>query len=427
MVKLPHWPVPVWHDPINLGLERINSLLEGLGSPHLHLPPVVHIAGTNGKGSTLAFLRAFLEAAGYRVHVYTSPHLVHFNERICLAGTFIDDDMLYSLLEECRMAAEARNLPVTFFEGTTAAAFLAFARIPADIVLLETGLGGRLDATNLVPNPALTIITTISLDHMQYLGDTIAKIAGEKAGIMKTGTACIVGMQEEEAETVFEAQAEALDIPLISYGYDWGVKKTDTGMDFLSANAELHLPAPCLPGDHQYINAGTAITAALALKDFTITEAHIAKGLRSAKWPARLQQITTGKLASLLPAGWELWLDGAHNEAGGHVLSLWAEEKQDRPLFLISGMTKGRDSARFFEPLKPFVHYICGVLVEAEASSHTASYITNAARSIGIEAESYSSVEEAILFLATLSQPPARILVCGSLYLAGMVLEANGG
>ncbi len=426
MGKMPHWPVPLWYKPIDLGLERIKTLLEALGSPHKHLPPVVHIAGTNGKGSTLAFLRAFLEAAGYRVHCYTSPHLVRFNERIHVAGHEIADDYLYEILEECRVANEQLGLPTTFFEGTTAAAFLAFARNPADITLLETGLGGRLDATNVVEDPLLTIITSISMDHMQFLGDSIAEIAREKAGIMKTGVPCVVSMQQEEASDVFEAQAALLQLPLIQYGYDWGIHKTATGMTFVAENTEIALPAPALVGDHQYMNAGTAIAAARALTGFTITDTHLAQGLQAAKWPARLQHLSEGRLAGLLPKGWELWVDGAHNEAGGHVLSLWAEAQQDRPLFLISGMTKGRDSAKFFESLRPYTQFVCGVLVEAEPSSHPADTITQAARSIGIKAESFPSLEEALSFLSQLSEVPARILICGSLYLAGSVIEENG-
>lgn len=427
MVKMPHWPVPLWFNPINLGLERMRTLLEALGSPHKALPPVVHIAGTNGKGSTLAFLRSILEASGYVVHCYTSPHLVRFNERIHVSGHEISDEYLYELLEECRIETEKLGLPITFFEGTTAAAFLAFARNPADIVLLETGLGGRLDATNLVDHPMLTILTSISFDHMQYLGDSIAKIAYEKAGIMKAGTVCVSSMQMEEAEHVFEQQAELLGVNLIQYGYDWGVKKTATGMTFLAHDTELALPAPALIGDHQYMNAGTAIAAAKALQGFVISEKAIAKGLQNAHWPARLQQLKEGTLPALLPEGWELWLDGAHNEAGGHVLSLWAEEKQDRPLFLISGMTKGRDSAKFFESLQPFSQFVCGLLVEAEPSSHPADYITEAAKTVGIEAISCDSVEDAIRFLIEYSTVPARILICGSLYLAGSVLEVNAG
>lgn len=425
MVKMPHWPVPLWYKPIDLGLERIKTLLEALGNPHHHMPPVVHIAGTNGKGSTLAFFRRFLEAAGYTVHCYTSPHLVNFNERIHVSGHEIDDGSLYEVLEECRIATERLELPITFFEGTTAAAFLAFSRSPADITLLETGLGGRLDATNVVDDPLLTILTTISLDHMQFLGDTIAKIAYEKAGIMKTGVPCVTSMQLEEAEEVFEQQAELLNTSLIQYGYDWGIEKTAEGMLYKAKDIELSLPAPNLVGDHQFINAATAITAALALKDFTITKEHLAIGLQTAKWPGRLQHITEGSFADLLPADWELWLDGAHNEAGGHILSVWAEEKQDRPLFLITGMTKGRDSAKFFESLQPFSRFVCGLLVEAEPSSHPADYITEAAKTVGIEAKSCESIEEAIRFLSTLSSTPARILICGSLYLAGSVLEEN--
>jgi dihydrofolate synthase / folylpolyglutamate synthase len=426
MVKMPHWPVPLWYKPIDLGLERIRALLAKLGNPHMVLPPVVHVAGTNGKGSTLAFLRAFLEESGYTVHCYTSPHLVRFNERIHISGREITDGELYEILEECRIATEALDLPITFFEGTTAAAFLAFSRYPADIVLLETGLGGRLDATNLIDHPAATIITPISLDHMAYLGDTIAKIAAEKAAIMKRGTPCILSMQTAEAEAVCEATADAIGAPLIAYGYDWGVTPTASGFTYASPDKAFSLPLPALAGEHQLVNAGAAITAALSLKDFTISDEAIQRGLQSVRWPARLQHLTEGRLAQMLPAGWELWVDGAHNEAGGYMLSLWAETKQDRPLYLISGMTQGRDSVKFFEPLASKADFMCGLLVESEASSQTAEYVTAAAEKAGLKAKVCDSLEEALRYTCSLSGTPARILVCGSLYLAGTVLEMNG-
>ena len=426
MVKLPHWPLPIWHSVIDLGLTRIAALLEELGNPQDHLPPVVHIAGTNGKGSTLAFLRAFLQESGYSVHCYTSPHLVRFNERIHVSGKEISDGLLYELLEECRMATEKLGIDMTFFEGTTAAAFLAFARYPADIVLLETGLGGRLDATNLVKKPLATIITPISFDHMSYLGDTITAIAREKAGIMKAQVPCIISMQQEEAENVFEQVAEILDAPLIAYGYDWGVSPTATGFNYESADMKLSLLAPALAGEHQFINAGCAIAAATQLTGFTIPEDAIRRGLHSVRWPARLQHLHEGRLVEQLPEGWELWVDGAHNEAGGYVLSLWAETKQDKPLYIISGMTQGRDSVKFYTPLASKVEFMCGVLVEAEASSQTAQHVTEAAIKAGIDAKACGSLDEAVTLTCQLSDTPARILVCGSLYLAGMVLERNG-
>jgi dihydrofolate synthase/folylpolyglutamate synthase len=427
MVKMPSWPMPLWHKPGSYSLERIVKLLAQLDNPHLKLPHVVHVTGTNGKGSTIAFLRAILEAAGYSVHCYTSPHLVRYNERIRIRGQEISDYYLNEIIEETRTAAEAINLEVTFFEGTTAAAFLAFAKQPADISLIEVGLGGRLDATNVFKNPTLTVITPISYDHMDILGHSLGQIAYEKAGIMRKNTPCIVAPQTEEAESMLESIAAKLEVPLINFEYDYGISKTESGFIYSAPNREIHLPNPSLTGEHQYINASTAITAALNLPNFDISEKTIIQGITHAYWPARLQRLNEGHILSMLSSGWELWVDGAHNESGAQVLSLWAEANQDLPLYMICGMTKGRDSAKFLQYFAGKVEFVCGVLVEAEPTSHKAEFIVNAAKEVGIAAAPCSSIEHAIEQILKISLEPARIIVCGSLYLAGDFINKNSG
>jgi dihydrofolate synthase/folylpolyglutamate synthase len=425
MYGMPHWPVRLGNKPIDLNLERVTFLLEKLGNPHLNLPPVIHITGTNGKGSTLAFLKSIFEASGKKVHRYTSPHLLRFNERIILAGEEISDDFLNQIIEHCRIVAEPFNLKLTLFEGITVAAFLAFSKIRADILLLEVGMGGRLDATNVIANPELTIITPISLDHTDFLGETIAKIAFEKAGIIKANTCCITAPQLDAAHQVIENVAQNLNAPLFSYEYDYIIKKNDFGFEFLSNKFTLKLPPPNLIGDHQYLNAGTAIAAIANLKNFKISEPHIIQGITTAIWPARLQLITSGKLATMLPPNWELWLDGAHNESGAQILSLWAEEKQDKSLYLICGMTKGRDSKNFFKYFTGKVNFVCGVLVESEPTSHSATHIANDATSIGLKSYAADSLNDAIKKLIEISSTASRILICGSLYLAGDVFIIN--
>lgn len=425
MVFMPHWPKTLGQKPINFGLERILELLEKLGSPHKKLPPVIHVAGTNGKGSTVAFTRAILEAAGYKVHVYTSPHLINFNERIVIAGHEISDDYLYELAEECRIAAE--GMQVTFFEGTTAMAFLAFAKNKADFVLLETGMGGRLDATNVVDNPALTIITPISLDHMEYLGPTLSTICREKAAIMKKDTPCIASIQEEEVDLILQQHAEITDCPIFSYGYDWIVEKTDNGFSYKSQNLELSLPRPSLLGDHQIINAGTAIAGIEQLKDrFNITEDNIQTGITNASWPARMQQITKGKLINLLPDGSEVWIDGAHNMAGGYVAAnLMADMQDDKPLFIICGFTKNRDPKSILQFFKGHARFIAGVLVETEPSATHGDKIATEARSIGFASDGFDSIEDALSSFKTIENRSLRVLFCGSLYLASDALKLN--
>jgi len=388
------------------------------------LPPVIHVAGTNGKGSTVATLRACLEAAGYRAHVYTSPHLVRFAERIRIAGTLIEDDHLSACLEECERANAGE--PITLFEITTAAAYLAFSRTPADATLLEVGLGGRVDATNVIKRPVGTVITPISFDHQRFLGDTLASIAFEKAGILKPGVRGVMGPQPPEAADVIEVRATEVGSPLYWHGKDWRAEPTASGMRYEGKRWRLDLPASALPGRHQFDNAGAAIACLEGLETtLPIDAAAIARGLRATEWPARLQRLTRGPLAAMLPPGIELWLDGGHNQAGGEVLAQHAATWRDRPLHLVFGMLTTHDAREFLKPLVRHAADIGTVAIPGEANSRTAEDAAAAARSVGLVAETYPSVSAAVAS-AVAKPSPSRILICGSLYLAGTVLAENG-
>ncbi|HXC88960.1 MAG TPA: folylpolyglutamate synthase/dihydrofolate synthase family protein [Stellaceae bacterium] len=408
---------------IDLSLGRVEGLLAALGNPEKHLPPVIHIAGTNGKGSTLATLRACLETGGWRVHAYTSPHLVRFHERIRLAGKLIEEDRLVELLEECERAN--RGVPITYFEITTAAALLAFARTPADFVLLETGLGGRLDATNVVARPAATAITPISLDHQAFLGDTIAAIAGEKAGILKPGSPAIIGPQPSEAAAVFDARAAAVGAPLIRFGREWQCVPGGGGMRYEGPRWRLDLPSPSLLGAHQIANAGTAIACLEQLSEFPTTRETIAEGLRHIDWPARLQRLTRGPLVEMLPKEWELWLDGGHNPGAGEVLAATLVDWADRPVDLVVGMLNTKNAAGFLAPLAAHARRLWAVTIPGEENALPAPAIVAAARSTGLLGEEARSVDGALR--AAVARPgPARVLICGSLHFAGAVLAKNG-
>jgi len=408
---------------IDLSLGRIERLLAALGNPEDSLPPVVHVAGTNGKGSTVATCRACLEAAGYRAHVYTSPHLVRFHERIRVAGELIDEDRLLAVLEECERANA--GAPITYFEITTAAAFLAFSRIPADIVLLEVGLGGRLDTTNVIRGPAVTAITPVSLDHQAFLGDTIAKIAAEKAGILKSGAPAVIGPQLEEAETVIERRAKQVAAPLHRWGREWRAEAAGEGMRYSGERWQLDLPLPLLRGAHQIANAGTAIACIEQLHGFDIPETAIARGLRQIEWPARLQRLTRGPLLEKLPAGSQLWLDGGHNPAAGAVLAEQAQQWRDLPLCLVVGMLNTKDATGFLAPLGPYAEALYAVTIPGEENPHPMDEITAAARRVGIAPQTASSVNAAFAEIAKRGIP-LRVLICGSLHLAGVVLADNG-
>lgn len=414
---------------IDLSLDRVKRLLAALGNPERTLPPVVHVAGTNGKGSTIAFLRAMLEAAGHSVHVYTSPHLVRFNERIRLAGRLIDDEALAALLEEVEQANDGN--PITFFEVTTAAAFLAFSRVPADVVLLETGLGGRLDATNVVERPAVTAITRLSYDHQQFLGETLLEIANEKAGIFRRGVPAVLFPQPAaEAQGMLEKRARLKKVPI----YPWSVTPTGDGFRFESGKRRLDLPRPALPGPHQIVNAGVAI-ACLDHLPLAVDDEAVRRGLATVEWPARLQRLVRGPLVEMLPPGWELWLDGGHNDSAGEALALqaieWHAEDQDRPLLMIYGMLETKDPYGFLAPLGAFVTSLRSVGIPGEPSSLPPEETTEAARICSIvDSAPADSVEEALADLiekrAAAGKGPARVLICGSLYLAGVILARHG-
>jgi dihydrofolate synthase / folylpolyglutamate synthase len=412
---------------IDLSLGRVERLLAALGDPQEQLPPVIHVAGTNGKGSTVATLRACLEAAGGCVHAYTSPHLVRFHERIRLAGRLIDEDRLFALLEECERAND--GAPITYFEITTAAALLAFSRTRADFVLLETGLGGRLDATNVVCRPAATAITPISLDHQAFLGDTIGAIAGEKAGILKPDMPAIIAPQPADAAAVIAERARHVGAPLFRFGHEWRCAPADGGMLYEGGRWRLDLPLPSLPGAHQIVNAGTAIACLEQLPGIEIGRDAIAEGLGHIEWPARLQRLGRGPLVEKLPAGWELWLDGGHNPGAGEVLAAALAEWRGRPLHLIVGMLNTKDAAGFLAPLAPHAQTLAAVTIPGEENPLPADRIVDAARSVELDASPSPSLAAAldmIIAHAGGCAAPARILICGSLHLAGVVLADNG-
>lgn len=427
MVKLPHWPIPIGIQDAKLGLERVSYLLDKVGAPHLNLPPVIHIAGTNGKGSTLAYLRTILEIAGYKVHTYTSPHLIRFNERIYLAGKEIDDNLLYELIEKTRIAAG--DMQVTFFEGTTVAAFLAFAAIPADIVLLETGLGGRLDATNVIQNPYLSIITPISLDHIDYLGDTLAKIALEKAGIIKKNCNTVISWQPKEAMECLLKKCDEVESKAYAWGRDWDFYNQETHFTFDDHEEKYNFPHTSLTGLHQIVNASTAIAAIQLLHDFNVTKEHIEYGLTNCKWPARLERITRGVLYDMLGTGSELWLDGAHNVGGAEILAASIRYMSPAlPLYVINGRSKDRDIAGFLSFFLQDTTFLCATHIKSEPLSENATVIYNTAVQMGFTASCSNSIKEAMQqCLYHAKGQKIRILICGSLYLAGDMLATNQG
>ncbi|HLT01427.1 MAG TPA: folylpolyglutamate synthase/dihydrofolate synthase family protein [Geminicoccaceae bacterium] len=409
---------------IDLSLERIERLLEHLGHPERRLAPVVHIAGTNGKGSALAMLDFMLRAAGRRVQRYVSPHLVRFNERILFDGRPIAEAELADVLDVCERLND--GAPITFFEITTAAAFLAFDRHPADVVLLETGLGGRLDATNLIERPRLTALSPISLDHQGFLGDRLEQIAFEKAGILKPGVPCIVGPQLPAALQVIEERAAAIGAPLCVHGRDWHAREDGERLVVTVGEATFDLPLPALAGRHQIDNAGLAVACALALGDLAPDAAAIAQGLRTVEWPGRLQRLTRGPLLELLPPSWELWLDGGHNPAAAEALATSLNGADPRPLHLVVGMLTTKDEAGFLRPLAPLARSLHTVPVPGESASRDPLEAAALAMRLGIPATPARDLAEALGAIAAAGPDPARVLICGSLYLAGHVLRDHG-
>jgi dihydrofolate synthase/folylpolyglutamate synthase len=409
---------------IDLSLGRVRTLLGRLGNPQSALPPVIHVAGTNGKGSVLAYLRAMFEEAGLVCHVYISPHLVRFNERISVAGRPIGDDALIALLEECE-SVNGED-PITFFEITTAAAMLAFARAPADVTLLETGLGGRLDATNVIARPALTALTPISIDHQGYLGESLRAIAGEKAGILKRGVACVVAAQAVAASRVIARRARTRGASLFRAPADWRVRATRGGIVYRSRSRRLALPAPALAGPHQVANAGLAIACAEILPGITVPDRAIGQGLIRAVWPGRLQMLVAGPLARILPRDWELWLDGGHNAAAGAALALQARAWCEKPLHLIVGMMETKDAEGFLRPIAPHLERLRTVAIPGHETCRDPAALAETGRRLGLDAQACASVGAALRSVVGQGSQPARVLITGSLYLAGEVLAENG-
>ncbi|HAG25976.1 MAG TPA: bifunctional folylpolyglutamate synthase/dihydrofolate synthase [Rhodobacter sp.] len=404
---------------IDLTLDRVHRLLAALDHPEKSLPPVIHIAGTNGKGSTQAMIRAGLEAEGALVHAYTSPHLARFHERIRLAGSLISEPALAALLDEA-VAANGPD-PITFFEITTVAALLAFARTKADYTLLEVGLGGRLDATNVIDRPALTVITPVSIDHQQYLGDTLPEIAGEKSGILKRGVPCIVGPQEAAGLDVIEARATKLGVPLFIYGQHWHTSQEAGRMIYQDENGLLDLPLPSLLGAHQITNAGAAIAA---LRYFGKSSAACEAAVTRPEWPARMQRLRQGPLVDAAPEI-ELWLDGGHNPAGGQAIGATLAAMPKRPSYLICGMLNTKDIKAYLYPLASHIQALHAISIPNEINTLPAENTRDAAISVGMRATAEADVMAALNAIKA-QDANARVLICGSLYLAGMILRENG-
>ena len=414
---------------IDLSLGRMERLLDALGRPQDRLPPTIHIAGTNGKGSTTAFMRAILEAAGLRVHVYTSPHLVAFNERIRIAGRLVDDARLISALDACEQANAGAE--ITFFEVTTAAALLLFAEEPADILLLEVGLGGRLDATNVIDAPLASVITPVSMDHERYLGETLADIAAEKAGILKAGAPAVIAPQLEAARAVIERVAAALGAPLASFGEAFQAWEENGRLVYQDDEGLMDLPRPRLIGRHQAVNAGMAI-AALRQAGRLPDPDTVGRGLLTVDWPGRMQPLMHGPVLELCPPDTELWLDGGHNPGAGAAIAAemaLQEERSDRPLYLVTGMLKTKDPVGFFQPFAGLVRHVATIPLASTDAYRTPEDLVSAASGAGLSATAFSSLEAALADVRVRAGEDGvapRVLICGSLYLAGEILSKNG-
>jgi dihydrofolate synthase/folylpolyglutamate synthase len=415
---------------IDLSLDRMWRILDALGHPQRRVPPVIHVAGTNGKGSAIAFMRAMLEAAGRSVHVYTSPHLVRFNERFRIGapggGNLVSDDELAAALEECERANG--NAPITVFEIETAAAFLLFSRHPADALLLEVGLGGRLDATNVIEQPLASVIMPVSMDHLEFLGDTLEAIAGEKAAILKRDVPGVIAPQADAVLSVIEAQARKVRAPLHVAGEHWNVHEEHGRLVYQDEDGLLDLPAPKLPGRHQFDNAGVAIATLRAAGARLPIAAY--EGIVKAEWPARLQLLSHGALRELAPKDSELWLDGGHNTDGGRAVAAALgsfEERVPRPLVLVVGMLATKDCAGYLRNFAGLARRVIAIPIPHQEKSLSAEAVAQAARNVGIPAERYGTIEEALAAVDRLELEPApRILIGGSLYLAGEALAKNG-
>jgi dihydrofolate synthase / folylpolyglutamate synthase len=415
---------------IEMGLGRIERLLSQLGHPERKLPPVIHVAGTNGKGSVCAFARAMLEAQGLKAHAYTSPHLVNFRERIRLAGQIIEEGELCATLEECERVND--GAPITFFEITTAAAFLAFSRQHADALILEVGMGGKTDATNVVPRPHVSVITPVGLDHQEFLGTTVADVAAEKAGIIRAGVPLVVGPQDDGPLDVITRRADALGSRLFVFGQDFFAHQEHGRMVYQDEAGLLDLPLPRLVGRHQIENAALAI-ATLRAGGWG-KDAAIEKGLRDVYWPARLQRLTKGPVFDMAPEGAEIWLDGGHNPHGAAAIARAVadfEERAEKPLYLVCGMLATKDAIGFLSAFRGLVRHVTTITIPDEELSLGAGSLYDAARAAGLEASPADDLDDAMLQISAWSrarpeQGPPRILICGSLSLAGRVLRENG-
>ncbi len=410
---------------IDLSLERILALLDALGRPQDRLPPVVHVAGTNGKGSTSAFIRAIAEAAGLKVHVLTSPHLVRFVERVRLGGTLITDEAFAAILERVEAANAGRE--ITFFEIVTAAAFVAFAEAPADLLVLEVGLGGRFDATNVIPSPTVSVIAPIDYDHKEFLGEDLGRIAGEKAGVIKAGRPVVGARQAEVAEAVIEAEALRLDAPLALMGREFDAWEERGRLLYQDQTRLLDLPVPSLYGAHQVANAGLAIAAALALDDPRIDEDAIGKGVASAVWPARMQRLSAGPYGKMAKArDADLWLDGGHNPHGARAVAeaLARLARDGRPVALVAGTLANKDAVGFFSAFRDLEPQVFATSFDAEAAA-SARQTAAAARAAGLKVEAADDIPDAIRRALDTQGAPPHVLICGSLYLAGEVLAAS--
>ena len=417
---------------IDLSLERMHRVLERLGHPERKLPPVIHVAGTNGKGSTIAYLRATLEAVNLRVHTFTSPYLVRVNECFRLGrtggGVLVGDDALTAALQGVERANA--GAPLTLFESKTAAAFCLFSDNPADVVLLEVGLGGRLDSTNVVEKPLASVIAPVSLDHTEFLGTTLASIAGEKAGIVKPGVPVICAEQADAAMAAIEAQARRMRAPLFAAGQQWHVGVERGRLVYQDERGLMDLAAPRLFGRHQFDNAGLAIATLRATDAFRIGHAAFEAGIVGAEWPARMQRLSSGRLIELAPAGSEIWLDGGHNAEGGRVAAAALgdlEERVSRPLVIIAGMMGNKDASGFLANFAGQTRHIIAVAIPDQDNAMPPDRLADAVRQLGMRVEIAESVEAALRTLAGLAyETPPRILIAGSLYLAGHVLAVNG-
>jgi dihydrofolate synthase/folylpolyglutamate synthase len=411
---------------IDLQLVRMVNLMNALGRPDRKLPPVVHVAGTNGKGSLMAYLRAIYEAAGKAVHVYTSPHLVRFNERVVLAGKEVEDADLYDALRRVHMLHS--EFPSTLFEGVTAASMLLFAKHKADVMLVEVGMGGRLDATNIIEKPAVCVITPVSIDHSEYLGKDIPAIAREKAGIMKKDVPCVISPQTEDAMAVMSAHALHLGVPLMRYGHEWHLIEENGGYTYKSDTLTMALPRPSLAGGHQWQNAGTAVAAmdVLMQKGHDVNEAAIAAGIPKAFWEGRLQSITSPKWLDALPNGSDVWLDGGHNPAAAAILSRWARDRwgEEPQLHLVCGMLKTKDARGFLTPLAPLVKQLWAVPIHDEPNALMPGELEYKARGMGMQADTAHHVREALEKIGRTATDgkPVHVLITGSLYLVGQVI-----